>query len=206
MPDPTFRYLHLFVEELRKHPVLTDSSLRLLNEIFYGLRSRRVYEAWREAQWFSLGFDEPNWTDADHEEKFREYAIAAFLELLRPGDIGWRGTPNLRHMELVGEFAGLFFKAPGGVQRAAIRSWWEGAKLEAVVKSLKPRRLPYPKIVLAKALLYRDLPPREFAERMNDVLKQYGIKLSSKDGSRRKQIQRLKQKAKDREPELRKLF
>lgn len=195
-PD-TFLRLADFAQELRKKHELSRSDLELLVAAFSDLSSGKTYALWRESQIINSIFEEPKWSKSDLQEKFRDYAVACCLDLLRPGSVGWHGpSPNVRHMETVAQFASLFPLPPPGSRRKAIRDFFDGrADLTQAVKTLKPDRLPYPKKALLAIWANRHLPPTAFYEAMRDQLKQYRIRLSSNPESYRKQIQRLKEAA-----------
>jgi hypothetical protein len=144
-------------------------------------------------------FEEPGWSESDHREKFRDYAVACCLDVLRPGSVGWGTTcPNSHHMELVSRFAELFRAAPVRSRWKAIRDFFEGrSDLGQTIRTLEPGKMPYPMEALRLVSQHMDLKPKAFFEKLKDPLRQLRVHLSPKPNNYRKQIERLKQAAKE---------
>jgi len=80
----------VFIRELRNH-ALSDENARLLIRLWAGLTTREVYDSWIHNSTIVPFFKEPAWEEKENREKFTEYAVASFLDLLRPGTIYWKG-------------------------------------------------------------------------------------------------------------------
>jgi len=195
------------VHRVRKGGALADETCALLADFFCELCSGREFGDWKRKFSPLIMFEESGWSESDHREKFRDYAVACCLEVLRPGTLGWRTqNPNNSHLELVARFAELFPLAPLGSQRKAIRDFFEAqADLSHTVKGLQPKKLRYSLKALFLVWMNRDLKPKPFFEKMRGQLRRHGIELSPKPGSYRKQIERLKQAALEFEDRFRKL-
>jgi hypothetical protein len=59
-------------------------------------------------------FEESDWDEKENHEKFRAYAVASHLELLRPGSICWKGQ-NLSadDMQCVSRIVSILGRASG---------------------------------------------------------------------------------------------
>ncbi len=202
-------FVHLadFTQKVGQNGAVMDDVVGLLVNFFRSLCSGESFEEWRSNMLVPSIFEEQDWSEKDHVEKFTDYAVACCLDSLRPGTVGWRGhSPNIAHMESVSRFERLFLVAPVGSQRKAIRDFFDGRlDLGQLVKMLEPRKLPYPLKALFLVWQHRELKPKVFFERLQDQLKPYGIKLSPKPNSYRKQIQRVKKAAAEFEDRFREL-
>lgn len=182
-----------FVQKIRENGPLAQGDLRLLVDFFRGLCKGQGYAQWRKDLAVSTIFVEPGWSEQEHRKKFAEYAVASCLDTLSPGTVWWR-PPHVPHMELVSKFVHLFPNAPPGPQRKAIRDFCEGgATLRQVTENLKPPKVRHSLNALRLVWRNRGLEPKPFYEKLQNPLKRYGVSLSAKPHSYRKQIQRLKQ-------------
>lgn len=203
--DKELRRLPDLVHGIRKGEPLTDATCTLLSEFFRRLCLGEPFEQWNREFRPSGLFEEQGWSETEHAEKFRDYAVACCLESLRPGSVGWR-TQNSSHMESVSKFAELFPIAPRGAQRKATRAFVEGhSDVSQIVKLLQPQKPPYPVKALFLVWMNRDLKPKAFFKKLGYLLLEHGIKLSPKSNSYRKQIDRLKRAAVEHEDHFRKL-
>jgi hypothetical protein len=87
--------LAAFIGELGKS-VLSGENARLLIRVCAALTTRETYEGWIETSGLVPFFKELDWDARENHEKFRVYAVASFLELLRPRSICWRGKVPAR--------------------------------------------------------------------------------------------------------------
>jgi hypothetical protein len=187
----------VFIHELR-NGVLSDENARLLIRLWSGLTSREVYDSWIQNSTIAPFFKEPSWEEKENREKFTEYAVASFLDLLRPGTIYWKGqSPSVDDMRVVSRISGVFARATPNARLQAVRAYFEGkAELEGVRKILSGESLTDKKESLLLVWAKRKLKPKAFYEELRGPLSDLGIKLSPKPDSYRKQIERLKNDAK----------
>jgi hypothetical protein len=197
--DTEIRRLPGLVNRSHKGIPLTNATCALLAEFFGRLCHGEGFEQWKVNISMLDIFEQRGWSESEHREKFRDYAVASCLEQLRRDSLDWR-TPNGIHMESISEFAKLFPRAPAGAQRKALRTFVEGlSDLGRAVKILHPKEPRYPLKALFLVWMNRNVQPKPFFEKLSHLLLQHGITLSSKPGSYRKQIGRLKDAAMDYE-------
>jgi hypothetical protein len=173
-------------------------------KVFHSLCLSAGFARWKKGFSPYIMFEESGWSENDHQEKYRDYGVACCLDILRPGTLAWRReSPNSVHMELASRFSVLFPIAPTGVQRKAMRDYFEGrSDLNQTVRVLEPGRTQYPMKALLLAWQNLELKPKEFFEKLQDQLRQIGVPLSPKPNSYRQQIRRLKKAATDFEGRL----
>ncbi len=188
--------LAAFILELGKC-ALTDENARLLMRICADLTTREVYEGWIKASDMAPFFRELDWNDRENHEKFKVYAVASFLDVLRPGMVYWKGqSPSLDDMRAVSRITGAFVRATPNARLQAVRDFVDGkVELEGMRRVLSGNSLPDKKESLLLVWAKRKLKPKAFYEELRGPLGDLGIKLSSKPDSYRKQIERLKKDA-----------
>jgi hypothetical protein len=185
-----------FIRELGKG-VLSDESARLLIRMWAGLTTREVYDSWIQNSTITPFFREPDWEEKENREKFTEYAVASFLDLLRPGTIYWKGQgPSLDDMRAVSRISGVFVRATLNARLQAVRAFVEGkVELEGVRRILGGEFLSDKREPLQLVWANRKLKPKSFYQKLRGQLSDLGIPLSPKPDSYRKQIERLKKDA-----------
>jgi hypothetical protein len=186
----------VFIRELRNR-ALSDENGRLLIRLWAGLTTREVYDSWINNSTVAPFFKEPNWEEKENREKFTEYAVASFLDLLQPGTIYWKGqSPNLDNMKAVSRIASVFVRATPKARLQAVRAYFEGkTELEGMRKILGGESLADKKELLQLVWANRKLKPKAFYEKLRGPLGDLGIELSPKPDSYRKQIERHKKDA-----------
>jgi hypothetical protein len=186
----------VFIRELR-NGALSDENARLLIRLWAGLTTREVYDSWIQNSTVAAFFKEPAWEEKENREKFTEYAVASFLDLLRPGTVFWKGqSPNPDNMRTVSRIASVFVRATPKARLQAVRAFIEGkVELEGMRKTLSGKSLTDKKELLQLVWSNRKLKPKAFYEKLRGPLSNLGIKLSSKPNSYRKQIERLNKDA-----------
>jgi hypothetical protein len=162
-----------------------------------GLTTREVYDSWNQNSTIARLFKEPTWEEKENREKFTEYAVASFLDLLRPGTIYWKGqSPSLDDMRTVSRIASIFVRATPNARLQAVRAFFEGkVELEGMRRILSGESLTDKKEALQLVWANRKLKPKAFYEKLRSPLSDLGTELSPKPDSYRKQIDRLKKDA-----------
>jgi len=185
-----------FIRELGRDE-LSDENARLLIRMLAGLTTREVYDSWIQNSTIAPFFKEPAWEEKENREKFTEYAVASFLDLLRPGTIYWVGqSPSLDDMRAVSRIASIFIRATPNARLQAVRTFVDGkAELEGMRKILSGESLSDKKELLLLVWTNRKLKPRAFCKQLRGQLSDLGFDLSPKPDSYRKQIERLKKDA-----------
>jgi hypothetical protein len=188
--------LAAFIGELGKS-ALSDENARLLIRLWAGLTTREVYDSWIRDATIAPFFKEPTWEEKENREKFTEYAVASFLDLLRPGMIYWKGqSPSPDDMRAVSRIASIFVRATPNSRLQAVRTFFEGkAELEGMRRILSGESLSDKKELLQLVWANRKLKPKAFYEKLRGPLSDLGEELSPKPNSYRKQIERLKKDA-----------
>ncbi len=188
--------LAAFIPELGKG-VLSDENTRLLIRMWAALTTRETYETWKQISGMTPFFKELDWNEKENHEKFTEYAVASFLDLLRPGVIYWKGqSPNLDNMRAVSRIASVFVRATPKAILQAVRAFIEGkVELEGMRKTLGGESLTDKKELLQLVWSNRKLKPKAFYEKLRGQLSDLGIELSPKPDNYRKQIERHKKDA-----------
>jgi hypothetical protein len=185
-----------FIRDLGRDE-LSDENARLLIRMFAGLTTREVYDSWIHNSTNAPFSKEPTWEEKENREKFTEYAVASFLDLLRPGTIYWKGpSPSLDDMRAVSRIASIFIRATPNARLQAVRTFVDGkAELEGMRKILSGESLSDKKELLLLVWTNRKLKPRAFCKQLRGQLSDLGFALSPKPDSYRKQIERLKKDA-----------
>jgi hypothetical protein len=142
-------------------------------------------------------FKESGWTERENREKFTDYAVASFMDLIQPGSIYWKGaSPSVDSMQLVSRIVTVFVHASTKARCQAIWAPYEGKiGLEGMRRILGGESLGDKKELLQFVWANRDLKPKVFCAKLSGPLKDFGIRLSSNPNSHRKQIERLKKDA-----------
>ena len=176
---------------------LSDENARLLIRMWAALTTREIYESWKHISGMTPFFKEPDWNEKENHEKFRDYAVASFLELLRPGSIYWKGqNPSMDDMQSVSRIVGVLGRASEKAKIQSIRAFLEGKiSLEKMRKILIGKSLSDKKGALLLVKANHELKPKEFYMRLRGPLKDLGIVLSSNPNSYPKQIERLRKQA-----------
>ena len=176
---------------------LSDENARLLVRIWAALTTREIYESWKRISGMTPFFKEPDWNEKENREKFRDYAVASFLELLRPGSIYWKGqNPSVDDMQSVSRIVGVLGRASEKAKLQSIRAFFEGKiSLEKMRKILIGKSLSDKKEALLLVKANHELKPKDFYVRLRGPLKDLGIVLSSNPNSYPKQIERLRKQA-----------
>jgi hypothetical protein len=176
---------------------LSEENARLLIRMWAGLTTREVYDSWIRNSTIAPLFRELSWEEKENREKFTEYAVASFLDLLRPGTIYWKGqSPSLDDMRAVSRIASIFVHATPNARLQAVRAFFEGkVELEGMRRILAGESLTDKKELLQLVWANRKLKPKAFYEKLRGRLSDLGIELSAKPDSYRKQIERLKKDA-----------
>jgi hypothetical protein len=143
-------------------------------------------------------FRESGWEEKENREKFTVYAVASFLDLLRPGTVYWKGqSPSVDDMRAVSRISAVFARATPKARVQAVRNFVEGkVELEGMRKILSGKSLTDKKEHLQLVWAKRKLKPKAFYQQLHGPLSDLGIELSPKPDSYRKQIERLKKDAK----------
>lgn len=185
-----------FVRQPGKGP-LSDENVRLLVRMCAALTTRETYENWKRISTMTPFFREPDWHDKENHEKFRVYAVASFLELLRPGSIYWKGqNPSVDDLKLVSRIASILGRASEKAKLQSIRAFFKGEiGLKGMHKILSGESLSDKKDALLLVNANHKLKPKEFYAKLRSPLKDLGIELSSNPNSYPKQIERLKKQA-----------
>lgn len=142
-------------------------------------------------------FKESGWAERENHEKFTDYAVASFLDLIQPGNIYWKGSsPSVDTMKLISEIVSVFARASENARCRAIWQFVEGKiGLKGMRRILGGESLSDKKELLQLVWANRELKPKPFCAKLDGPLKDFGIKLSSNPNSHRKQIERLKKDA-----------
>src|SRR5713226_1979766 len=187
----------VFIRELRNR-ALSDENARLLIRLWAGLTTREVYEGWKQnSGMLHLFFREPEWTERENHEKFTDYAVASFFELLRRRSVSWKGpNPSFEDMGWVSRIVSVLGRASQNAKLQSIRAFFEGGVgLERMSKILSGESLSEKREALLLVKANHKLKPKEFYARLRGPLKDLGIELSSNPNSYPKQIERLKKQA-----------
>jgi hypothetical protein len=176
--------LAALIHELGKG-ALPDESTRLLVRIWAALTTREIYESWKHISGMTPFFKEPDWNEKENHEKFRDYAAASFLELLRPGSIYWKGqNPSVDDMQSVSRIVDVLGRASEKAKLQSIRAFFEGkVNLEEMRRILIGKSLSDKKEALLLVKANHKLKPKEFYARLRGPLKDLGIELSSNPNS-----------------------
>jgi hypothetical protein len=185
-----------FVSGLRKGP-LSDEDARLLIRTCAALTTRETYETWKQISIMTPFFRKPEWSEKENHEKFKAYAVASFLELLRPGSIYWKGqSPSVDDMQSVSRIVSILGRANEKARLQSIRAFFESEiSLERMHKILSGESFSDKREALLLVKAHHKLKPKEFYAKLRGPLKDLGIQLSSNPNSHRKQIERLKKDA-----------
>src|SRR5215470_1716773 len=126
-----------FIRELGRRP-LSDADVRLLVRICAALTTRDTFESWKRTSSMTPFFKEPDWDEKENHEKFREFAVASFLDLLRPGSISWKGPSQSKDdLQCVSRIIGIFARASERAKLQSIRAFVESeSSLERMRKVL----------------------------------------------------------------------
>ena len=188
--------LAAFIRELGEG-ALSDENTRLLIRMCAGLTTREAYQGWKLNSSMTPFFREPDWNETENHEKFRVYAVASFLDLLRPGSIYWKGqSPSVDDMQCVSQIVSILGRASEKAKLQSVRAFFEGGVgLERMCKILSGESLSEKKEALLLVNANYGLKPKEFYAKLRGPLKDLGTKLSSNPNSYPKQIERLKKKA-----------
>jgi hypothetical protein len=176
----------------------SDENARLLIRVWAGLTTREAYEGWkRNSGMLHVFFREPEWTERENHEKFADYAVASFLELLRRRSVSWKGpNPSFEDMGWVSRIVSVLGRASQNAKLQSIRAFFEGvAGLERVSKILRGESLSEKREALLLVNANHNLKPKQFYAKLRGPLKDLGVELSSKPNSYPKQIERLKKQA-----------
>lgn len=173
-----------FVRGLGKGP-LSDENVRLLTRMCAALTTRETYENWKRVSTMTPFFRERDWDEKENHEKFRDYAVASFLELLRPGSIYWKGpSPNADDLNLVSRIVSILGRASEKAKLQAIRAFVKGEiGLEGMRKILSGESLSDKKEALLLVKANHQLKPKEFYAKLRGPLRDLGIQLSSNPNS-----------------------
>ncbi len=144
-----------------------------------------------------LFFREPEWTERENHEKFTDYAVASFFELLRRRSVSWKGpNPSFEDMGWVSRIVGILGRASQSAKLQSIRAFFKDEiSLEGMRRILSGESLSDKKEALLLVKTNHKLKPKEFYVKLRGPLKDLGIELSSNPNSYRKQIERLKKDA-----------
>lgn len=188
--------LGTFVRRLGKGP-LSDENARLLVRTCAALTTRETYENWKRISSMIPVFRERDWDEKENHEKFRDYAVASFLELLRPQSIYWKGlSPNVEDLKLVSRIVSILGRATQKAKLQSIRAFFRGETgLEGMRKILSGESLSDKKEALLLVKANHRLKPKEFYAKLSGPLRDLGIELSANPNSYPKQIERLKKQA-----------
>jgi hypothetical protein len=176
----------------------SDENARLLIRVWAGLTTREAYEGWkRNSGMLHLFFKEPEWTERENHEKFTDYAIASFFELLRRRSVSWKGpNPSFEDMGWVSRIVSVLGRASQNAKLQSIRAFFEGlADLERMSKILSGESLSEKREALLLVKANHSLKPKEFYAKLRGPLKDLGIELSSNPNSYPTHIERLKKQA-----------
>jgi hypothetical protein len=184
------------IHEFKKH-ALSDENARLLIRMCAVLTTRETYEGWIKTSGMVPFFKEPDWDARENHEKFRVYAVASFLELLRPRSIHWKGqNPSADDLNLVSRIVNILGRASEKARLQSVRAFFEGGVgLERMCKILTGESLSEKREALLLVKANHRLKPKEFCAKLRGPLKDLGIELSSNPNSYPKQIERLKKQA-----------
>jgi hypothetical protein len=185
-----------FIRGLGKD-ALSDENARLLIRMWARLTTREVYDSWNQSSTIAPFFEEPDWAEKENREKFTEYAVASFLDLLRPGTIYWKGqSPRIDDMKLVSRIVSILGRASENAKLQSIRVFFKGKiGLDGMCKILSGKSLTDKKELLQLVWAHRKFKPKAFFEKLRGPLSDLGFALSSKPDNYRKQIERLKKDA-----------
>src|SRR5467141_3930405 len=176
----------------------SDENARLLIRVWAGLTTREAYDGWkRNSGMLHLFFREPEWTERENHEKFIDYAVASFFELLRRRSVSWKGpNPSFEDMGWVSRIVSVLGRASQNAKLQSIRAFFEGGVgLERMSKILSGESLSEKREALLLVKANHPLKPKEFYAKLRGPLKDLGIELSSNPNSYPKQIERLKKQA-----------
>ena len=176
--------LQAFIREVGKGPI-SDENARLLIRVCAGLTTREIYEGWTKASGMAPFFRQLDWNAKENHQKFRVYAVASFLELLRPGSICWKGqSPSADDLSLVSRIVNTLGRASEKARLQSLRAFFQGGiGLEGMRKILSGESLSDKKEALLLVKANHKLKPKEFYEKLRGPLKDLGIELSSKPSS-----------------------
>jgi hypothetical protein len=185
-----------FIRGLGKD-ALSDENARLLIRTCAALTTREAYEGWIKASGMVPFFMVLDWNERENHEKFKVYAVASFLELLRPGSIYWKGqSPSADDLKLVSRIVSILGRASEKARLQSIRAFFEGGiGLERMCKLLGGESLSDKKEALLLVKANHKLKPKDFYAKLRGPLKDLGTELSSNPNSYPKQIERLKKQA-----------
>jgi len=95
------------VSRARQRRNLVQREAEFLRRFFIKTIEEKTYREWLSSSGLADCFYETNWSDKDNHHKFALYALACFVDFLRPGQIDWR-TPNINDMQLVAKLLQIF--------------------------------------------------------------------------------------------------
>lgn len=106
-PVPRIGTIPWIVAQAKKRTRLLDQEAVSLQELLTKTIERKAYREWLASSGLAHWFYEEDWTEDDNHHKFKLYALACFVNFLRPGQLDWR-TPNLDDMHLVDKLLRIF--------------------------------------------------------------------------------------------------
>lgn len=106
-PAPKAGTIPWIVAQAKKRTRLLDQEAASLQELLTKTIERKAYREWLASSGLAHWFYEDDWTEEDNYRKFNLYALACFVDFLRPGQLDWR-TPNLADMHLVDKLLRIF--------------------------------------------------------------------------------------------------
>jgi len=132
----------------RKRGCLRPKEVEFLRRFMIKTVFEETYRQWLRESRLADYFLESDWDDEENQRKFALYAMACFVDFLRPGLIDWR-TPNAMDLQRVGKLLDEFARLPSPEeQRALIRKLFDPFKnLHTVIadaeecRQEKPRKL-----------------------------------------------------------------
>lgn len=95
------------VTRARERKKLLEREAEFLRSFLTKTIARKTYLEWLSSSGLADHFCEADWSEKDNHHKFAVYALACFVDFLRPGQIDWR-TPNVNDMQLVTKLLRIF--------------------------------------------------------------------------------------------------
>lgn len=121
------------IARARERKNLLDRDVEFLRSFLIKTIARKTYLEWLSSSGLADHFCEADWNEKDNHHKFAVYALACFVDFLRPGQIDWR-TPNVNDIQLMAKLLRMFAQSTNlDQQRKLLRGLFD---LEQDLKSV----------------------------------------------------------------------
>lgn len=106
-PVQKFASVPGIVAQARERKKLLEREAEFLRSFLIKTIARKTYLEWLSSSSLADHFCEADWNEKDNHHKFAVYALACFVDFLRPGQIDWR-TPNVNDIQLMAKLLKIF--------------------------------------------------------------------------------------------------